>query len=1175
MKPTFFQSSICGFSRFQRILAGIFMGLVFVQAVLAQTYVNNQNEYYSVPGPPTPPQINDTGFDNENIFSVSYETFVNNQIIFSEPWWGTLYYTNNGQLIVNAPIIVSEEDVISLDTLTSGVGFEFDLQQNSGNTMAGTFYSPGDVYCDSILTGNNVIQEPNGLGGVEDFFFPTSIGGCIVSATNIIVPGTIEVGIDGQLTLNGQNVNLSRSVLTMENAEELEGLNLEGNAPFTGTGESGVYTNIWDPQADLTEVSALSADFPLFPLGFQIEPSTPYNAQAGLVNRSAFVEDISGSNVTYSVWFGTPATITGSGEVAVGWTGTYLNYATGQYLTNYLYLNDDYLAGAVTNVPLGPFGYPDNFTLTESATPLITATPSPPGLPDFPPGGITNNTYVYGDFLSESLIQTNPSGVNPSGSITDLTSRVVVNASSELNLSFAQISGANYLSINAPNQFDDNGGSQVQSLFSDLNLGATNGSINISNVLDSQIPDWTGTIEAWSTRWLATETNFVGTNAVLVTNDWRTVLVFSDLDPLTGPQVRNLTVNATNNVNISDELNIYGSLFISAQSLNLTTNLIGVGAASPVGELNLANASSSTWNWLGSFPNLLWLTNNGAIIMPAASDILSSMPTNTVTPGAPATSATATLAEGNGSNVAKKSTVTIGTQTYTFTNSITSKSPPYVVFIGASFDASLTNLIAAINYGTGAGKVYSTNKAYANGFVTAGKLTNHTFTVTSIDAGPVGNVIPVSVTATNLAWNSPELSGGSNAMPATTNLTVTTVPLNTIVNSGVFSDFGSIVWVDNFVNGGFITNGPGSFLLTSLTTTMTNGVLYAGGDISINAGSLLTSNLLLQAGRGLTLNITNSISDYDVTNGNIWTVDDTNGTGFDGLGLVLPMLPASTDPSNNLLGTTIYIQSPPPNKAVTNIWAGRDYGASTNGYYTNNVAIGQLSLDALGQNSQLYFTGTATNGATNAIYVDRLILNHYASYANGEGTANIPSLLFNTNLVIYYADAVASSNVNGGPLEEVSYQLNHSNTNHLQWVPEYVGYFSSTNLAYPGGVTEGFNVGLLESPLDSDGYGVDGLPVANAQNPYPFFIANEINFQQTITKSGVQLTWCSIPSSTNYVYYSTNMLSWALVSSFVSPSRVPPVGGWPITNTLHEPFSSSHGYYRVRVSPNSADVFGQ
>jgi len=73
------------------------------------------------------------------------------------------------------------------------------------------------------------------------------------------------------------------------------------------------------------------------------------------------------------------------------------------------------------------------------------------------------------------------------------------------------------------------------------------------------------------------------------------------------------------------------------------------------------------------------------------------------------------------------------------------------------------------------------------------------------------------------------------------------------------------------------------------------------------------------------------------------------------------------------------------------------------------------------------------------------------------------------------------------------------------------------------------------------------------------------------------LTWDSIPSSTNFVLYTTNLASqnWVVVTNFVSSSQILTPSTWPITNVLLEPLNMNtpHGYYRVRVSPDSADVY--
>jgi hypothetical protein len=1141
--------------------AGLLLCFLFARALCAQTYVNNQNIYYNLPNGPLLPQIDATAFVNQSIFSVTYDTYINNQAIYCEPWWGTLFYTNNGEMIVNDSGSVA------------GVGFEFDLQQTNSsqtNSMAGTFYNPGTIHCDSILDGNDEIF----FDGFE-FLDVFSFGNCLISATNIINPGTIELGDGGQLSMNGQNIDLNRSVLTIETGQNE--LDLGGNAPFSGVGSFGLNTNAWSPSANLEPpTDESSAPIYLYQTnGVPYTTNTTDFVTGNTIYKFVYIQDSSASNVSYSVYFNTGSSYLGDGEATIQWAGTYIDPANGQLLTNYLYLNVDIAEGSSTNVALVD-GYPDSFTLTESSVPAFVGSAAGPGLNGFtfPSGSITNN-YAYAAFTSINESETNTSGSNPSGALTNLPNRIEVTASQDLNLNLAQISGQIYMSLTATNQFDGSAGALIASPYSDINLGVTNGTLTVSNLLESQFLNWSGNIQAWSTRWEVPTTNILG---VAITNDYRIVMVNSQLNPVTSPQIQNLALNATNLI-ITDVLNVFGLVYASAQNMTLETNVLGNGATSLDGELNLENSNTPSWSWNGSFPNLLWLTNNGSIRSPNYSDFVSSGPATNSTPAIPAVAATNVLYESGGKNVVKNNSVTIAGTQYNFTNSITSKSPPYNVLIGANFDASITNLIAAINRSAGGGKVYSTNQTYANVDITAGSLTdkvyvdgssltNHGFIITAIVPGASGNFIPVNTFATNLAWNGLSLSGGAAAIAGVTNISSVMVPYGAIINNGLIADNGSTMWVTNFVSGGVISNGAGSFVLNAMIATLTNGVLTAGGSVSFTAGTLETSNLVLQADGSLTLQVTNWLTDDGVTNGNIWSLGSSNGTG--GNGLVLPMLPTNTTSGlNNLLGTTISMQVPPPNKQVVSTWAGIDYGVSTTGYMTNNVAIGQLMLDSLAANSVFYFTGTSVS---NAIYVDRLVLEDYASYTNGLGSEQIPTLEFNTNLTIYYADAVASG-------EDVSYQLNHSNGGHLRWVPQYAGYFSSTNLVYPNGTTNALNIGLVTSPyLDSNGSGT-----ANADDPYPIFVPSQWNFKFALTnvddtKMGL-LTWDSIPGATNLITYSTNMSAsdWILVTNFVSPANVPPLNGWPITNSLVEPLHMSvpHGFYKVQVVPNSVDAYGQ
>jgi hypothetical protein len=48
------------------------------------------------------------------------------------------------------------------------------------------------------------------------------------------------------------------------------------------------------------------------------------------------------------------------------------------------------------------------------------------------------------------------------------------------------------------------------------------------------------------------------------------------------------------------------------------------------------------------------------------------------------------------------------------------------------------------------------------------------------------------------------------------------------------------------------------------------------------------------------------------------------------------------------------------------------------------------------------------------------------------------------------------------------------------------------------------------------------------------------------------------------------------LTNFVSPSVVPPAGGWPITNIVSDAVNPSQPrFYNVTVIPNSASLYGQ
>jgi len=596
------------------ILLGLLLARAAVAQVPAQLYQNLTDNYYYSPGSPVLPNIQATNFDNEALFSINYSTpYTSKPVQTFEPNY-VLNYTNgeNGVMTINNPV-----DINSLILNVYSVTFQFDQGQNTDGAPAGSFFNQGTIRCDSSIDGNNIFS----LDGLLIYDVLGS-GQCVVSATNIINPGNIDVSVNGSIKLSGQNLDLSRGVFNVEPLQNftdtLLGTALYNSVNFNSTGAVGLDTNAdWNPGADLAPGYALSSFVPIPQYYLYLTNSTSYfrvdgAGSSNVIVRSVFVENNS-PNAPYNVYIDPPNSVIASldaGAAHVEWVGSYTDAATGSTTTNYLYLTDDYALGATTNagLTLAPInagaGIPENFSFLTSTTPLFP-TPVQAGFMNiFPDGNITNfYSYMNGQIVPSTVV-TNITPTNPHGTIPNLPSRILISGTNELNLQNAIIGGENYLSLYAPNQFDGSAGAQIAAPYSDINLGVTNGALNFTNLLESQIPNWSGTIQAWSTRW-------TNTDAVTGINyDYRVLLVFSQLQPTTIPYVNNLHLHAGTNLVISDVLNVYGSFYTDAQRMTVTTNGIGIGATSAEGQLNtIFTGNLGTAQW----PNLRWVTNNGTI----------------------------------------------------------------------------------------------------------------------------------------------------------------------------------------------------------------------------------------------------------------------------------------------------------------------------------------------------------------------------------------------------------------------------------------------------------------------------------------------------------------------------------------------------------------------------------
>jgi hypothetical protein len=129
-------------------------------------------------------------------------------------------------------------------------------------------------------------------------------------------------------------------------------------------------------------------------------------------------------------------------------------------------------------------------------------------------------------------------------------------------------------------------------------------------------------------------------------------------------------------------------------------------------------------------------------------------------------------------NFADGETVTVGSKTYTFQDTLTDSNGN--VQIGASAAVSLENLAAAITLDTGAGTAYAASMT-VNGSVTAFMQSATLMTARSLSVGASGNSISCTTTASDAAWIT-EGGGGTTTLlfgaddALTNTVTATTSP---------------------------------------------------------------------------------------------------------------------------------------------------------------------------------------------------------------------------------------------------------------------------------------------------------------------------------------------------------------------------------------------------------------
>ncbi|HZQ48359.1 MAG TPA: hypothetical protein VFC07_15185 [Verrucomicrobiae bacterium] len=534
------------------------------------------------------------------------------------------------------PVLYGFSDVLNYTnqgTMICNNGFNFNSAPSSNGVAhaAASFLNSnqGIVSVGSLISTNSTIVSSIVLSSFPEL---------LISVTNMTNAGVLDVGPQGLINLTGVNLNLQRGTIHAEGFDDSLIINTFGGvgvASLFNIGNVGIFDEYWgiglqtnvagnfktgqSPVSAVTFAAGVQG-FPAF-----VAPPFPLAfANTNMVNQSNFTYQVVFVNT--NIGLSTDVRFEPASDFAtpiIQWLAVTTNAITGLISTNTLYLSDTF--GSLTNFQLitnettltgvflkSPFNYtfeaiyggtlPNYTNLPSGDTPYLTNNIfGPASSPE------TNQYTAFGVTLAPVSVEPDPT--LSYSQITNLPGRIALNASNYLDLSYSKVTGANYLTLSSTNHFAGSPFAQIDPPFMDINLGTTNGQLNITNLVPPYLPRFDGTIEVYSARW----TNITKAG---ITNAYHVLIVDSEFAPISPVYVENFLVRSTNAA-VSDQLNVLNSILVNAQSLTVTSN--GPSAPTPFGQLNLL---AQNILWSSSLPVLQTLTNSGIITVPDAAYFL-------------------------------------------------------------------------------------------------------------------------------------------------------------------------------------------------------------------------------------------------------------------------------------------------------------------------------------------------------------------------------------------------------------------------------------------------------------------------------------------------------------------------------------------------------------------------
>ena len=583
----------------------------------------------------SPPQIDAKVFVNEG-------TFCGSQAIGNVGLGQFFFFGGLSLGQVNPGLSYSTMNTLSFTnngTMLGSPGFELDYVTDDG------FHHPAA----NIVNNNGSANSPATING--SVFM-------LLTATNLVNKGLLEVGGSGLMQLKGNNVNLSRSGILVDAAGAGGGggcvfdysgfITASNYFPEFGLDDLywgvGVTTNLASDRIAQQIGNLLIVQSPVHTVTNLARPNGFGVQLARMVDPASFILTnivVNGTNTNWivqAVFVGNLDTNI-SAEVRfanntypdnlppqngfrtpiVGLTSTSSNVVTGGNITYSLYLTDQLASStnraSLTNVIFG------------------TQRPAPYILNTFPPcdfyfGSAGPNTQFTNTLLYDPLTYTNrvvtadyagygagvflstaPSGF-PTVYPTNSPGRVEITASN-LDLSHTRIRGESIVTIKTPHLLGSTG-ALVEAPNLNYDLGSTNGLLSVSGrdlLTFTEVRRFGGFLQAWSAVW----TNFAnlvsgtGTNATTntITVNIHALLVdASGMATIQPALLNDFSAHGTNIV-LNDTIAAGGSFSIDGDSLTVN------------GTVSL----SSPATWASTNVHLKFLTNNGTISAPGVMEL--------------------------------------------------------------------------------------------------------------------------------------------------------------------------------------------------------------------------------------------------------------------------------------------------------------------------------------------------------------------------------------------------------------------------------------------------------------------------------------------------------------------------------------------------------------------------